>query len=201
MKDKLILILSAVVLGLIVSQCVTMCAYRNIRDSRDTYKRNTEVLLSEVDTFRTANGELTAKVSSLELSQREFEKFFAEDAATISKLRAKNEELSNYIHSTLESEIRIETVVKDSMIYVHDTIVTARVIDWSDEWDSVEARIIGDKADVNVSHTDSLSIAVMAQWKRFLGFLWKTKMEGYDVNVISANPHTKRIDVSSVVIK
>lgn len=201
MRDKTIIVLVSVIIALLFSLCSSIRHERKVSDERDSYRKNTEILLTDVDSFRTRNGELASKVTSLELSKNEFERLFKEESDLVENLRKRNEELSEYIKTSVSSQIDVKTEVRDSIEYVHDTVTIYKVIDWNDGWDNLHVRVNGDEADVHLEHRDSLSVAVMAHYKRFLGFLWKTKVDDYEVDVVSHNPHTTHIDVRGVAIR
>lgn len=197
MKNKVIIIETALLVAAILAGMLFFSSLRRAKEERDRYKRNVETLTSEIDTFRTRNGNLVAKVDELSLSSKEFKEMYEKEASLVKELRKRNENLSHFIDTELESHYEIKTIVRDSLIVLHDTTYLAKVFDWDDGWDAVHAKIANDSVLVNVAHRDALNIAVMTEWKRFLGFLWKTKMKGYSVAVESENPHTVSIDVSS----
>lgn len=172
-----------------------------LRQERDRYQRNTEALIQQLDTFRTSNGRLAARCESLDLTSKEFRRLYEEEAERVKDLRRRNEELSHYVKTHSEAEVIVKTEIRDSLIYVRDSVVIAKVFDWDDGWDSVHAQLSVDSVVVAMSHRDVLDVAVMTEWKRFLGFLWKTKVKGYAVDVVSENPHTRELTVSSVKIK
>lgn len=165
----------------------------------DSYKRNTETLLSDLDTFRTKNGELVAQVNDLELSKKEFKKLMEEDAKTIESLRKRNEELDRLTKVQSEARVEIKTIVKDSIVYRDNAFETIGVIDWEDKpWAGIHAEIMKDSVYVDVNYYDSIDVAVFLEWKKFLWF--KTKLKGSEVKVVSHNPYTISMDVKSVAI-
>lgn len=172
-----------------------------LKESRDSYKRNTETLLSEVDTFRTANGKLAGKVASLELSNRDFKRLMEEDAKTIKKLKAKNEELDKLVKTGLDTEVKVETIVKDTIIYRDTSFTHLKKIEWSDApWENVKVDIYDDGvAKLDLRHHDEVDVVVFLEYKKFLW--WKVKVKGCNVDVISHNPYTTDINVSSVTIR
>lgn len=62
--------------------------------------------------------------------------------------------------------------------------------------------IVKDSVDLTVNSTDSLVIGVTTEYKRFLGFLWRTKkIKSQKVYAISKNPHTTITNVECVNIR
>lgn len=169
-------------------------------NERNAYFRNTEVLLSQIDTFRLKNGQLAAKVADLELKESDFNRLMTDDAKLIKQLKSRNEELDRLVKIYKESEVNVVTLVRDSIVYVDKAEETLQVIEWSDKpWASFKASISnGSIAEVSMSHVDSLDVAVFLDWKKFLW--WKTRLKGCNVKVVSKNPYTNDVDVSSISI-
>ena len=54
----------------------------------------------------------------------------------------------------------------------------------------------------SIVNRDSILVAATVQYKRFLGFLWKTKkIKNREIDVISRNPHTKIMGVEYIEIE
>lgn len=93
--------------------------------------------------------------------------------------------------------------VRDSVIYV-DKIVTdtLRRIDIYDRWFRLSGCIKDSVFTGRFESTDSLVIATTTEYKRFLGFLWRTnKVKNREVDVVSKNPHTKIVGIEYIEIR
>lgn len=176
---------------------------REARAERDSYIRNTETLLGEVETFRAKNGQLVSRVQSLELKESEFERMMAEDARTIKALRRRNEELDRLVKLGTQTEVRFETVVRDSIVYRgYEGAEAIKKIEWSDlPWAAFKAEIgeYDRKVKASMMFHDEVDVIVMLEYKRFLW--WNTRVKGASVDVISHSPYVGSIDVSSVSIR
>ena len=202
MNNKIIAILSAIILGLIVAVFLLAQCSSNLKQERDDYKRNMDAALTECVTWKTKDSLSAAKNDILELRMSELEKYRAEDLATIKSLKKKNESLNQLVKENAETKIEIKTVVKDSIIYLPDTSKIVKAIDWEDPWAEFHAVIDDEDFDATLTNRDSLLVGTATEYKRFLGFLWKTnKIKSQSVYVTSKNPHTVIQDVEAYTIK
>lgn len=166
---------------------------RALRTERDTYRDNTSVLMRDVEKYRVSDSLNAARAGVLALKIDEFEKYRAEDAALIERLRAKNRDLQAVTTAQMQTITELQGQVRDSIVYVNDTIVQVlRCVDIADRWLELHgcATPSGEFSGTIISR-DSILIASTVEYKRFLGFLWKTKrVKDREINVVSKNPHT-----------
>lgn len=201
-NNKIIAILAGIILGLVVAICLLANCSNNLRQERDTYKQNMDAALTECVAWKTKDSLSAAKNDILELRMSELEKYRAEDLATIKALKRKNETLSQMVKENAETKVEIQTVVKDSIIYLPDTSKIIKAIDWKDPWAEFHATIDGDDFNATMTSRDSLLVGTATEYKRFLGFLWKTnKIKSQSVYVTSKNPHTVIQNVEAYTIK
>lgn len=170
---------------------------------RDRYKGNTETLLSDVETYKIRDSLNAARVLSLELTVREYERFRAEDAELIKSLKAKNRDLSAINKTQSQTIIELSAVPHDTVIIVRDSIqVPAVAVHCGDAWFDFDGLLSKEQFTGTLDNRDSLMIAETVKYKRFLGFLWKTrKIEDRQLDVVSRNPHTTILGLEYVVIK
>ena len=185
MKTKITLI--GIICALIIFIVIMFKQNNIISQDRDLYKRNMNSALMECVEWKTKDSLSAAKNATLNLKISELEKYRIDDINQINQLKKKNEELNNLIKNSSKTEIKIITQLKDTVIY-KDTV---KCFNWNDNWTSVKGLIQKDTVDLNISNSDSLVISVATKYKRFLGFLWKTKkIKDQNVYVVSKNPHT-----------
>lgn len=166
---------------------------RELRTERDAYRENTSVLMRDVEKYRVSDSLNAARAGVLELKIDEFEKYRAEDAALIERLKAKNQDLQAVTTAQMQTITELQGQVQDSVVYVNDTVVkTLRCVDIVDRWVEMHGCATpGGKFSGTLITRDSLLIASTVEYKRFLGFLWKTrKIKGRQIDVVSKNPHT-----------
>ena len=185
MKTKITLI--GIICALVIFIIIMFKQNSIISQDRDLYKRNMNSALIECVEWKTKDSLSAAKNATLNLKISELERYRINDINQINQLKKKNEELNNLIKNSSKTEIKIITQLKDTVIY-KDTV---KYFNWNDNWTSVKGLIQKDTVDLNISNSDSLVISVATKYKRFLGFLWKTKkIKDQNVYVVSKNPHT-----------
>lgn len=175
-----------------------------LTDERNRYRGNTETLLQDVETYKTKDSLNAAKVGVLELKLSEFEKYRASDAELIKTLQTKNRDLERVTTTQMETINELRATVRDSVVYLPgDTVTTVlRCIEYSDKWVDLDGCIINNTFSGKIITRDSLLIAETVQYKRFLGFLWKTKkIKNREIDVVSKNPATKILGVEFVTIE
>lgn len=203
---KKYLIWAAIILA--VSAVVTIWVQRSrintLTGERDKYRTNTETLLQEVSRYQTKDSLNAAKVGVLELKLSEFERYRASDAELIKTLQTKNRELERVTTTQMETINELRATVRDSVVYLPgDTVTTVlRCIEYSDKWVDFDGCIKNNTFSGKIITRDSLLIAETVQYKRFWGFLWKTKkVKNREIDVVCKNPHTKIMGVEYIEIE
>lgn len=167
---------------------------KNLTADRDKYKSNTETLLQDVRTYQTKDSLNAAKVGNLELKLSEYKKYRADDAALIKSLQTKNRDLQRVTTAQMETINELRANVRDSIVYLPgDTVTTVlRCIEYSDKWVDFDGCIINNTFSGKIITRDSLLITESVQYKRWLGFLWKTKrIKNREFDIVSKNPNSK----------
>ena len=169
---------------------------------RDKYRNNTEALLADVETYRVRDSLNAARVQSLELTVKEYEKFRAEDAMLIKSLQRKNRDLASVNKTQSETIISLQSVPKDTVVITKDSLIISAVkIHSGDAWYDFDGLLTKEEFSGTLRNRDSLVVAETVKYKRFLGFLWKTKqIKDRQVDVISKNPHTEILGVEHIII-
>lgn len=169
---------------------------------RDRYQNNTETLLSDVEQYRVRDSLSAARVQSLELTVKEFERFRADDAALIKQLKAKNRDLAAVNKTQSETIIELQAAPRDTMIIRDSIPIPAVAVHCGDAWFDFDGLLTDKEFTGTLANRDSLVIAESVQYKRFLGFLWKTnKIKDRRVDVVSKNPHTSILGIEYVFIE
>lgn len=177
---------------------------KSLTAERDKYRSNTETLLQDVRTYKTKDSLNVAKVGNLELTLSEYKKYRADDAALIKSLQTKNRDLQRVTTAQMETINELRANVRDSIVYLPgDTVTTVlRCIEYSDKWVDFDGCIINNTFSGKIITRDSLLIAETVQYKRFWGFLWKTKkIKNREIDVVSKNPATRILGVEFVTIE
>lgn len=205
MKNYLIIAAIALAVAAIATIWVQRSRINELTGERDKYRTNTETLLQDVSRYQTKDSLNAAKVGVLELKLSEFERYRASDAELIKTMQTKNRELEAVTTAQMETITQLRGTVRDSIVYLPgDTPTTVlKCVDISDPWFSLKGCTTPDGEFTGTFvNRDSILVAATVQYKRFLGFLWKTKkIKNREIDVISRNPHTKIMGVEYIEIE
>lgn len=205
MKKYLIIAAIALAVAAVVTIWVQRSRINQLTGERDKYRTNTETLLQDVSRYQTKDSLNAAKVGVLELKLSEFEKYLASDAELIKTLQTKNRELERVTTTQMETINELRATVRDSVVYLlGDTVTTVlRCVDIVEPYFELHGCATPDGQFTGTHiNRDSLLIVETVQYKRWLGFLWKTKkIKNREIDVISRNPHTKIMGVEYIEIE
>lgn len=183
----------------------TLHRFDEIKRERDRYKANTEALMRNVRLYVTRDSLNAAEVDALTLTLAEYKKHNKEEAKKLATLDTKRRNLEQVISAQSVMLAQVNGEVRDSIVYRDERIMirdTLRCIDISDGW--IELHGCADKQgkfDGWIESNDTLLAAVTIKYKRFLGFLWRTKkIKDKKLDIISSNPHTRIADVHYIII-
>lgn len=205
MKNYLIIAAIALAVAAIATIWVQRSRINELTGERAKYRTNTETLLQDVSRYQTKDSLNAAKVGVLELKLSEFEKYRASDAELIKTLQTKNRELERVTTTQMETINELRATVRDSVVYLlGDTVTTVlRCVDIVEPYFELHGCATPDGQFTGTHiNRDSLLIVETVQYKRWLGFLWKTnKIKNREIDVISRNPHTKIMGVEYIEIE
>lgn len=192
---------------IIVLSIVCFAFYRDIsilKSEANRYKENTKTLMQDVGRYRTSDSLNAVKVSTLTLELRELESYRAKDMQLIESLQVKKRELERITSMQMQTIANIKGQVKDSIIY-RDIIIrdTIKALSVSDEWIDLHGEIYNDGSfSGTLEVRDSLTVVETVRYRRFLGFLWKTKrVKHRTVDVVNKCPYTQITGLESIVIE
>ena len=202
---KKYLILAAIILAVAAAFWVQHVKIKRLTEERDRYRSNTEILLQDVKTYQTKDSLNAIKVGNLELSLAEYKKYRADDLALIKTLQTKNRDLERVTTTQMETINELRATVRDSVVYLPgDTVTTVlRCVDIVEPYFELHGCATPDGQFTGTHiNRDSLLIVETVQYKRWLGFLWKTKkIKNRQIDVVSKNPATKILGVEFVTIE
>ena len=176
---------------------------RNAKAQAARYKSNTDALLSDVEQYRVRDSLSAARVQSLELTVKEYERFRADDAQLIRELKQRNRDLSAVNKTQSQTIIDLRAVPRDTVVIIRDSIrVPAVAVHCGDAWFDFDGLLTADDFTGKLANRDSLVLAETVKYRRFLGFLWKTrKVEDRQLDVVSRNPHTEILGIEHITIE
>jgi len=199
---KRYIIIAATVIAFL---CIVTLQHRKIErltNERDRYRGNSEALMKDVEYFRVRDSLSAARAETLELTVKEFERFRAEDAALIRELRERNRDLAQVSKTQSETIIELMAIPRDTVVIRDSMPVPAVAVHCGDAWYDFEGLLAGGEFTGRLRNRDSLLLAETVKYKRFLGFLWKTRrIQDRNLNVVSLNPHTEIMSVEHIIIE
>ena len=197
-----IAVLAVVVIAAAISVVWADRTINRLTAERDKYRNNTETLLSDVETYRVRDSLNAARVQSLELSVKEFERFRAADAALIKQLKARNRDLAAVNKTQSETIIELQARPRDTTIIRDSMPIPAVAVHCGDAWFDFDGILTHDEFTGKLEHRDSLYLVETVQYKRFLGFLWRTnKVKNRQLDCVSKSPHNSIKGLEYVVIE
>lgn len=202
MKKYLILADIVIVAALAVMCILSGRKIERLTAERDRHAGNTAALLFDVQRYRVRDSLSAARVQSLELTIREYERFRAEDAALIKEMKQRNRDLAAVNKTQSQTIIDLRAVPKDTIIIAKDSLIIPAVkIHSGDAWYDFDGLLTKEEFTGTLRNRDSLVVAETVKYRRFLGFLWKTKqIKDRQVDVVSKNPHTEILGVEHITI-
>lgn len=198
MKKYLFLAAVAIVAALAVWADLTI---NRLTAERERYAGNAAALLSDVERYRVRDSLNAARVQSLELTVKEFERFRADDAALIKQLKQRNRDLAAVNKTQSQTIIDLRAVPRDTVVMVRDSIITPAVaVHCGDAWYNFDGLLTKDEFTGKMEHRDSLLLVESVRYKRFLW--WKTKrIKDRQLDCVSKSPHNSIIGLEYVVIE
>ena len=159
---------------------------------------NQEVLLSDVDHYKTESGKNAASVQKLELTKSELEKYNVDLKETISDLNLKINRIQAAATTATQSNYKIKTVVKDSIVY-RDVPVKLQRIDFRDPYIDLTGTIDSGTFSGDITTRDTLVQIIHRVPKKFLFIKYGTKAIRQEV--VSKNPYSKIVYTEYIELK
>lgn len=196
----------AVAIGIVAAIAVLICGdlkIKRLEAERDRYKGNSEALMEDCEYYRVRDSLSGIRAQGLELTVKEYERFRAEDAALIKQLKAKNRDLAAVNKTQSQTILDLQAVPRDTVVIVRDSIMVPAVsVHCGDAWYDFDGLLTKESFTGKLVNRDSLLIAETVKYKRFLGFLWKTKrIKDRRIDCVSRNPHTTLLGVEHIVVE
>ena len=196
------LIIGAIFAALLVFAGFQQNAIENLKQERNRYERNTQSLLLDIEQYKTRDSLNAAKVGALELTIQEYERFRAADAKLIKTLQTKNRDLTAITAAQSQTIMELSAVPRDTVIIRDSVAMPAVAVHTGDAWYDFDGVLTEKEFTGTLVNRDSLLVAETVQYKRFLGFLWKTKrIKNKQIDVVSKNPHTTIMGIEYIEIE
>lgn len=173
--------------------------YHNIKESNAALKSNQEILLfekagllAENAQYRVSDSLNAIKAEELRLTIAQYKKYYAENMQVINKLRLDKRDMQKVIDLQATTIDQLTTTLRDTVI-LQDTLRRVKTFDYKSTWTDISGLIdlTQDTISLDIKNRESLIVVESVEYKRFLGFLWKTKaIKSRSVDIVSLNPNT-----------
>ncbi len=175
---------------------------KQLSAERDRYAGNTAALLADVERYRVGDSLNAARVQSLELTVKEYERFRADDAALIKQLKQRNRDLERVSATQMQTITELSIVPRDTIIIRDSVPIPALHLTAGDEWYNFDGLLAAGHFSGTMVNRDSLVIAETVKYRRFLRILWKTRrVQDRQLDVVSKNPHTVIMGTEYIIIE
>lgn len=186
--------------------CTVLCLIsNNLTKQVEILKANETTLLNSAESYRVNDSLSAARISQLQLSLSQFEKYRAEDQALIKALRVDNKGLQDVITSATETNRRLRLKLKDSLCVdtVTQYIDTVKCFSFKDSWMALSGCFHKDTTTFSIQNIDSLILVTNVERKRFLFFKLPVKWFGYrskQATILCKNPYTTISHIEYITI-
>lgn len=179
----IIAVLSGITISLLRSR-------QRLIEERDSYKSNTEALMSEVRRIQTDSSTMALDIKTLTMSLDEYKRFRAEDEEKIKKLGIRIKDLEAAAKHNVEVDAPIDAEIKDSVI-IKDTIpVFIKAVRMDTPYLKINGIIENDRLTGKINLPVTLNQAFWIEYKhKFLWWRWKVK--AIHQTISSDNPYVE----------
>lgn len=179
----IIAVLSGITISLLRSR-------QRLIEEKDSYKSNTEALMSEVRRIQADSSTMALDIKTLTMSLDEYKRFRAEDEEKIKKLGIRIKDLEATAKHNVEVNAPIDAEIKDSVI-IRDTIpVFLKTVRMDTPFLKINGTIENNKLTGKINLPVTLNQAFWIEYKhKFLWWRWKVK--AIHQTILSDNPYVE----------
>ena len=157
-------------------------------EEKDSYKSNTEALMSEVRRIQADSSTMALDIKTLTMSLDEYKRFRAEDEEKIKKLGIRIKDLEATAKHNVEVDAPIDAEIKDSVM-IRDTVpVFLKAVRMDTPYLKINGIIENDRLTGKINLPVTLNQAFWIEYK-FLWWRWKVK--AIHQTISSDNPYVK----------
>jgi hypothetical protein len=210
---KSFIIKAVLLLALIAALLFSLNRIQALKRECDRLQSNQSVLIeksqsdaAEKQKYKVSDSLSAIKVRELELTLDEYKAYRAKDLQLIKRLKdGKSSDVSKVVSPELITNNELSLDLSDSLMIdtLHNRVAVLKCFDYNSEYCTVSGcvDVESDTVDIQVCNRESLKVIETITYKRFLGFLWKTKkIKSKQVDVVSYNPNTEIVSCDYVSI-
>lgn len=179
----IIAVLSGITISLLRSR-------QRLIEEKDSYKSNTEALMSEVRRIQADSSTMALDIKTLTMSLDEYKRFRAEDEEKIKKLGIRIKDLEATAKHNVEVDAPIDAEIKDSVM-IRDTVpVFLKAVKMDIPYLKINGIIENDRLTGKINLPVTLNQAFWIEYKhKFLWWRWKVK--AIHQTISSDNPYVE----------
>lgn len=179
----IIAVLSGITISLLRSR-------QRLIEEKDSYKSNTEALMSEVRRIQADSSTMALDIKTLTMSLDEYKWFRAEDEEKIKKLGIRIKDLEATAKHNVEVDAPIDAEIKDSVM-IRDTVpVFLKAVRMDTPYLKINGIIENDRLTGKINLPVTLNQAFWIEYKhKFLWWRWKVK--AIHQTISSDNPYVE----------
>lgn len=175
---------------ILAAVCVMMLkANKSLKEENKRLDGNQQALLDKATYYQTEAGKSAASVQKLELSYSELSDNYQNICEVADELGIKVKRLQSAATTATVTDVKVETGVKDSVVYNDGVIDSVKTFQWRDAWIDVVGTLKDKDVSLGITSKDTLIQIVHRVPRKFLFFRWGTKAIRQEIK--STNPHTK----------
>ena len=179
----IIAVLSGITISLLRSR-------QRLIEEKDSYKSNTEALMSEVRRIQADSSTMALDIKTLTMSLDEYKRFRAEDEEKIKKLGIRIKDLEATAKHNVEVDAPIDAEIKDSVM-IRDTVpVFLKAVKMDTPYLKINGIIENDRLTGKINLPVTLNQAFWIEYKhKFLWWRWTVK--AIHQTISSDNPYVE----------
>ena len=179
----IIAVLSGITISLLRSR-------QRLIEEKDSYKSNTEALMSEVRRIQADSSTMALDIKTLTMSLDEYKRFRAEDEEKIKKLGIRIKDLEAAAKHNVKVDAPIDAEIKDSVM-IRDTVpVFLKAVRMDTPYLKISGIIENDRLTGKINLPVTLNQAFWIEYKhKFLWWRWKVK--AIHQTISSDNPYVE----------
>lgn len=185
--NKYTFLIIAVLSGITIS---LLRSRQRLIEERDSYKSNTEALMSEVRRIQADSSTMALDIKTLTMSLDEYKRFRAEDEEKIKKLGIRIKDLEAAAKHNVKVDAPIDAEIKDSVM-IRDTVpVFLKAVRMDTPYLKINGIIENDRLTGKINLPVTLNQAFWIEYKhKFLWWRWKVK--AIHQTISSDNPYVE----------
>lgn len=185
--NKYTFLIIAVLSGITIS---LLRSRQRLIEEKDSYKSNTEALMSEVRRIQADSSTMALDIKTLTMSLDEYKRFRAEDEEKIKKLGIRIKDLEATAKHNVEVDAPIDAEIKDSVM-IRDTVpVFLKAVRMDTPYLKINGIIENDRLTGKINLPVTLNQAFWIEYKhKFLWWRWKVK--AIHQTILSDNPYVE----------